>query len=275
MFFSSKKLTIQGIYSKLVKQGEKLSDSLDKALNANNISISQGDIITIASKVLFEDPSTLIPISSLDISEDALELSFLTGLDSVFVQAILNESTGKIYSIGSGFILCDSYYGVCVNAGLDASNAPPGYFVALPKNIESLLSTLYTKYDKNAGFIVTDSRSQPSRRGVIGVALASIGVEGISDERGLPDLYGHQMTQKIRSTADQLASISQFIMGETTELTPFTHIRGTDCQGDFPFIHYNHNLSHQDDMYLGQIVKAHSEYSKIISRIRGDNHSHT
>lgn len=116
------------------------------------------------------------------------------------------------------------------SAGIDASNAGD-YYILWPrepqKTAEKLLRWFKKTYRlKRLGLIITDSRSMPLRRGVVGFALAWAGFEPLYDYRGTKDLFGRKFMVSQANIADSLASAAVLAMGEGKEQTPLAIIRG-------------------------------------------------
>ena len=86
------------------------------------------------------------------------------------------------------------------------------------------------KLGKKVGVIITDSRLLPGKRGTTGIAIASSGFEALKDERGKKDLFGNFMVVTSISAADDLASSSQLLMGETREKSPIVIINNSRCK---------------------------------------------
>jgi coenzyme F420-0:L-glutamate ligase len=116
------------------------------------------------------------------------------------------------------------------NAGVDSSNAPNGYVVLLPKEPQKTADRIKKAVEKETGkkigIIIGDSRVIPLKRGVIGVALATAGIEPVEDCRGKTDLFGRKLQVTFRAIADDMVSASQILMGEADEQIPMVLIRG-------------------------------------------------
>jgi F420-0:gamma-glutamyl ligase len=115
-------------------------------------------------------------------------------------------------------------------AGIDSSNGGNNY-VLLPKDSYVSAQQIYhwvqKKYDlKNLGIIITDSRSQVLRNGVVGYALSFYGFNPIRNYRGTKDLFGNKMNFSQSNIPDALAAASVLSMGEGNEGTPIAIISG-------------------------------------------------
>ncbi len=137
-------------------------------------------------------------------------------------------------------ILCESYKSyltikdghLIAAAGIDESNAEENY-ILWPKNIfieaQSLWKSLRAHYKvKDLGILFSDSRSQPLRRGVTGLALGYWGFEGLQNHVGKTDLFGREITMSSTNAADCLTSAAILCMGETNESKPLALIENAD-----------------------------------------------
>jgi F420-0:gamma-glutamyl ligase len=101
------------------------------------------------------------------------------------------------------------------------------------------------------GIVISDSRLMPTRIGTTGVAIGCSGIEPVEDQRGKKDLFGHIMKFTLKATADALATIGTFVMGESNEAVPLVVIRGSNisftdrklCWKDFA-------IDYQTDLYF-------------------------
>ena len=66
----------------------------------------------------------------------------------------------------------------------------------------------------------------PTRLGCTGIAVGVSGFEPVEDERGKRDLFGKKLKVTFQATADCLATMGVFVMGESNESIPIVVIRG-------------------------------------------------
>lgn len=114
------------------------------------------------------------------------------------------------------------------SAGIDESNAN-GKLILLPKDsfasAKSIRRNLQKKLHlKNVGVLITDSRTQPLRAGVMGVALGYAGFGGLRDYRKKKDIFGRPFKYSQLNLADCLASAAVAVMGEGNEQHPLACI---------------------------------------------------
>jgi len=224
----------------IIKQGDDVSKIIIEGLNANKISLDDGDLIIIAQSIISKSNGRIRNLNDITPSEKALKLydeiapkSKKHGLPvkpPELIQAIIEESNKIIKSehvlvteTNSGFI--------CANAGIDKSNVKGiDNITLLPKNpdidAKNIRSSIKNSLNKNVGVIISDSFGRPFRVGSVGVAIGVSGIEAILDKRGEKDLFGHELQTTIIGQVDNIASAAQLIMGETNEGIPVVIIKG-------------------------------------------------
>jgi coenzyme F420-0:L-glutamate ligase len=116
------------------------------------------------------------------------------------------------------------------NAGVDASNAPPGCVTPLPKDPDksalAVKTAIERRYGVKVGVIIADSRTHAMRLGCSGVAIGCVGITAVIDDRGRSDLFGRSLEVTKRAVADNIVSAAELVMGEADECTPAAIIRG-------------------------------------------------
>jgi len=129
------------------------------------------------------------------------------------VEIILRESDAVVGGM-PGFLLCRVNGTLLPNAGVDASNAPPGCVVLLPDDPQASAAAIRDAVLASTGVgvavIVADSRPHPMRMGCAGIALGCAGMAPIRDGRAV---------------ADDIASAAELIMGEADEGVPGAIVR--------------------------------------------------
>jgi F420-0:gamma-glutamyl ligase len=121
-------------------------------------------------------------------------------------------------------------------AGIDESNSE-GYYILLPQDPQKSAQKIWKYLSKkhaitDFGLVLTDSRSVPLRRGIIGVSLAHFGFTALRDYRGTTDLFGRELKVSQSNIPDSLAAAAVLEMGEGSEQTPIAVI------SDVPYIQF-------------------------------------
>jgi F420-0:gamma-glutamyl ligase len=115
-------------------------------------------------------------------------------------------------------------------SGIDESNAGE-YLVLLPEDAfvsaKQIHAYLLERFSlKNVGVVITDSHSQPLRRGAIGISVGFWGFEPVVDHIGKKDLFGREIKIEQSNLVDGLAAGATVVMGEVAECQPVVIARG-------------------------------------------------
>jgi len=214
----------------------------------------EDDIIVVSSKFVSVSEGSLIDLKNVRITKRAKSLASKFKMDEKIAQIALKESDYIVSGI-PGFLLTINNGMIAPNAGIDKSNSPPGKIILYPKDSFKSAKRLRKKFLENlgisVGIVISDSRLMPTRIGCTGIAVGVSGFEPVEDERGKKDLYGKKLMVTFKATADCLATIAVFLMGESNESTPIVVVRGAKVHKT------NRNLSMKDmtvkpkiDIYL-------------------------
>jgi coenzyme F420-0:L-glutamate ligase / coenzyme F420-1:gamma-L-glutamate ligase len=191
------------------------------------------DILVISSKFVSMSERSLIDLKNVKVSKRARELALKFKMDERIAQVTLQESDYVVSGI-PGFLLTINDGMIAPNAGIDKSNCPPGKIVLYPKDSFKTANELRKKFLKihgiKIGIVISDSRLMPTRIGCTGIAIGVSGFDPVDDERGKTDLYGKKLKVTFKATADCLATIGVFMMGESNESIPLVVIRGANVR---------------------------------------------
>ncbi len=219
-------MIVTPIQTPIIQTGQKLLPILKAALPRP---LRERDILCVTSKVVALEQGRCVKLSEVNVSEAAQQLPQLPYSKDFktypgLAQLILDESE-KIFQARYVYVtLRDSIF--MANAGIDLSNVPEGYAVLWPTNLwpwtRQFRAALRSAFgiDK-IGVVMTDSHIVPFRRGVIGIAIAWSGIEGVESQIGKPDLYGKPLKYTEKAVGDDLATTAILVSGETNEATPF------------------------------------------------------
>lgn len=142
---------------------------------------------------------------------------------------------------------------VLAGAGIDESNGD-GRFILLPEDCYAsaakLRDELLKRWGvKNLGVILTDSRTIPLRKGIVGVSLGYAGLRGIRDYEGTPDIFGRLFHFSKVSVVDSLAAAAVLVMGEGSEQQPLAVIEGAPVDFKDAVDRGELAIDPEDDMY--------------------------
>jgi coenzyme F420-0:L-glutamate ligase/coenzyme F420-1:gamma-L-glutamate ligase len=242
----------------LIRQGNNLADIVVRALQENNVSLEDNDILVFAQKIISKAEGRRINLVTVTPSTRALELAAQTEKDPRLVELILQESR-EVLRTRPGAIIVEHKLGfVCANAGIDHSNvdsplrlgdceaigsvAEEGsggratgdsldeWVLLLPaepdRSAETIRQEILSRTEKRIGILIIDSHGRAWRNGTVGVAIGIAGLPGLQDLRGQPDLFGFTLRITQVGVADELAAAASLIMGQAAEGTPVVHVRG-------------------------------------------------
>ncbi len=188
----------------------------------------------LSSKVVATAQGRLVKLSEVKPSPRAKTLAKKAGLDPPFVEVVLREAD-SVLGVSRGAILTLVKGLPCANAGVDLSNAPPGYAILLPSHPQLFAEELRRYFEREegvrVGIILSDSTVRPLRLGTVGQAIGISGIPGALDCRGKSDLFGKKLRVTRRALADQLATAGELLMGEADERIPLVVVRGLRIKG--------------------------------------------
>ncbi len=238
-----------------------------------NLVLQENDILVFAETVVGTCQGRIVDIEDVkNVSEKAKELAEKYFMDPRFVQIILEEA--DVILGGVRTVLLTQKDGVLIaNAGADKSNSGGLTKVALfPEKLNDTVREMRESFQKATGLkelgvIIADSRVQPMKRGVIGVAIAVSGFNPIEDNRGRKDLFGRVLEITTRAVADDIVSAAELLMGEADEQVPVVLVRGAPVQFTDRLIEKDEMLMPRDECLFMNVFKdlvayKHPEYKK-------------
>jgi coenzyme F420-0:L-glutamate ligase len=243
-------IIVKGIKIKTKKKMFNLFETLISA----KYEFKDGDILVLSSKFVSMSEGSVVDLRKIRPSSKAKNLAKNYQMNPSFVEVVIRESD-VIFGGLPGFLLTIKNGILAPNAGIDKSNIPSNYVICLPIDpfisAENLRMEFLIRSGIKVGIVISDSRLMPTRIGTTGVAIGCSGIEPVEDQRGKKDLFGHIMKFTLKATADALATIGTFVMGESNEAVPLVVIRGSNisftdrklCWKDFA-------IDYQTDLYF-------------------------
>ena len=218
-----------GLSTGIIRSGDPIADRVLAAADATCGGFEEGDILVLAETAVATSEGNVIDLSTITPSPEAQGLAEKYHMDARTAEVVLRESDSIVGGI-PGFLLCMKGGTLLPNAGVDASNAPPGCVTPLPADPDKSALRIKAAIERQAcvqiGVIIADSRTHAMRLGCSGVAIGSAGIPSVIDDRGRCDLFGRKLEVTKRAVADNIASAAELVMGEADECTPAAIIRG-------------------------------------------------
>jgi coenzyme F420-0:L-glutamate ligase/coenzyme F420-1:gamma-L-glutamate ligase len=214
----------------LVKAGDNIAKLIVETMKREGVSLSDGDIVAIAQKVVSKAEGRIARLRDVDPSEKAKEIAKTTQKDSRLVELILRE-TDKIVKASPQILIVEGKNGfVCMNAGIDKSNVQgDDAYALLPidpdESARKIRSGIFKLTGKNVAVVVCDTYSRPFRRAQVEFAIGIAGINPFKDYRGQEDLFGYVLKVKKVAIADEIASAAELAMGQGKEAAPLVIIK--------------------------------------------------
>ena len=195
-------------------------DDLWQLLATSLPALEERTVVAVASKVVAIGEGRCVPVDAVP-DKDAL---------------IIREADWYLERdlVPQRWVLPTLTHGVLIpSAGVDESNGA-GHYILWPADpaasARGIWRFLRRQFGlRHVGVLVTDSRSVPLRRGLVGFALAACGFRPLRDYRRRRDLFGRPLRVSQTNLADGLAAAAVLAMGEGNERTPLAVL--TDVPG--------------------------------------------
>lgn len=256
------RFSVYGIATGLLEPGDDIVGRVISAAKCTDAGdLSDQDILLFAESPLSTTEGRNVRLADITPGTLACTLAEKYHLDPRLAELVIQESD-KILGGIPGFLLAARGSLVLPNAGIDESNAPDGWVTRLPEDADASAARIRKEIRDRTGrevaVIIIDSRTHAMRLGVSGVAIGCSGILPITDERGKPDLYGHELQVTRRAVADCLASTAELLMGEADECVPVVLIRG------YPYIFAEaapiESIAPEEDLFLGSLGRSSPDY---------------
>jgi len=216
--------------------GDDLGLIIAQSIENNNITLSNGDIICIAQKIISKAEGCIYELKTIQPSKKAIEISKKLNKDPRKVEIILRESKSiirvfKHKNQNEGVIICEHKLGfISANAAVDESNTGRNdTVITLPKNpdasAEKICKFVKKRFNCNVGVIITDTFGRPWRLGQLNVAIGLSKVPATIDQSGKFDNSGRKLSVTEPAFADEIAAASGLVIKKDSN-TPVVIIKG-------------------------------------------------
>lgn len=199
-----------------VREGDDLAGLLLGALAAAGLSLADGDVVVVTSKVVAKSEGRVESVGETEAAKVAL-------VEREATRVLRRRGPLRITETAHGF--------VNANAGVDLSNSEPGVAVLLPRDPDRSARRLRAELRRRAGVavavVVTDTFGRAWRNGVADVAIGVAGLVSVLDLRGTRDAFGRVLEATEVAVADEVAAAADLVLAKAAA-TPFALIRGLD-----------------------------------------------
>jgi len=176
-------------------------------------------VFVVAQKIISKAEGRIVELESVQPSAQAKDWAARYHKEARMVEVVLREAR-RIVRMDRGILIAETHHGfICANAGVDASNAPKGTVVLLPKDPDRSAMRLRLDLEKALavpiGVIVSDTFGRPWRQGLTNIALGVAGLSPFIDYRGQLDYFGRTLHATVLAVADELSAAAELVMGKT------------------------------------------------------------
>ncbi len=189
--------------------------------------VRPGDVLVVAHKVVSKAEGALVALDDVRPGAEARALAERFGKDPRAVQVVLDESA-EVLRAERGVLVCRTRHGfVCANAGVDASNAPSGHLVLLPRDPDASARRLRAALGGACAVVVSDSFGRAWRHGQAEVAIGVAGLAPLDDWRGRADAHGRPLRATWIAVADEAAAAADLARAKDSG-EPAVVVRGLE-----------------------------------------------
>lgn len=210
-------MNVTAIKTPIVKPGDVLMQTILTCLPE----LQEKQVVVITSKIIALCQNRVVPKDSID-KEDLIK----NEADLYLPESL--SSYNFHFSIKNNTLVAA--------AGIDESNGKD-IFILWPSDIQKtanqVRAELMQKYNlSQLGVIISDSVSQPLRRGTTGITLGYSGFRALNDYQTKHDLFNQEIKVTQSNVAGGLTAAAVVAMGEGSEQTPICII------SDMPFVEF-------------------------------------
>ena len=206
------------------------NDDFIDVIKASLPLLENDDVLVIAHTVISRMENCEVNLETIKPSKMAEKIGKKADKDPREVEVVLQQSK-SIVRMSDTLIISETNHGfICANAGVDKSNARPGYLLTLPlnpnKSAKDIQTKIFEKTGKIVGIIISDTFGRIFRKGTTNIAIGSAGIPAILSYKGDTDLFGYVLKTSEVALVDELAAAAGLVIGQSNEGTPVGIIRG-------------------------------------------------
>jgi coenzyme F420-0:L-glutamate ligase/coenzyme F420-1:gamma-L-glutamate ligase len=213
-----------------VKPGDDLAAVIGDAVDAQGLTLADGDVIVVAQKVVSKAQGDLVTLTEIEPSVLALEFAGAFDKDPRHVEVVLREAR-RVVRMERGVLIVETKHGfICANAGVDTSNIGGSEVLSLlppdpDGSAQGLLLALEHRFGVRLAVIISDTFGRPWREGQTNIAIGAAGMLPLRSYVGQADDYGYEMRVTSLAVADELAGAAELVQGKVDRV-PVAVVRG-------------------------------------------------
>jgi coenzyme F420-0:L-glutamate ligase/coenzyme F420-1:gamma-L-glutamate ligase len=216
-----------------IQPGDNLSSIILYSLAQADLSLQNGDILVVSSKIVSKSENRYVDLRQVNPSPQALQLGEQAKKDPRIVELVLQESIDVSRVVPNVLIVRHRLGFTSANAGIDQSNTGDlngNIVLLLPEDPDKSAECIVVELEQQTGIrpavVISDTHGRPFRLGNLNVAIGISGLPAIVDQRGTLDLFGRTLQATITAFADQVAAAAGLVSGEADEGQPVILVRG-------------------------------------------------
>ena len=203
------------------RPGDDLVEPLLDAVADAGLTLADGDVVCVASKVVAIGEGALLDAASIGAEgDDPREV----------VRRIARERATEVVAEAPWVTVTRTHHGfVAANGGIDRSNVPGDGWLDLPHDPDAsaaaLRDAIAVRTGRDVAVVITDTFGRPWRLGQTDVALGAAGLAVLRDERGDRDLDGRTLGVTVAAVGDAVAGAADLVRSKASG-TPYVLVRG-------------------------------------------------
>jgi coenzyme F420-0:L-glutamate ligase / coenzyme F420-1:gamma-L-glutamate ligase len=202
---------------------------------ADRIDLDDGDVVVITSKIVSKAEGCSVELDDVSPSAFAVDWAARWDKDPRVVEVVLGESIRIVRQIGPVLITETRHGFVCANSGVDqSSSGASGRVLVLPADPDASARRARVRFAAlgvDVAVVVTDTFGRPWREGQTDIAIGVAGINPLHSYIGESDPHGHEFRVQEICVADELASASELVKGNTSRV-PVAVVRGFEWEPD-------------------------------------------
>ena len=213
----------------IFQKGDDISNIIYETLLEKRIPLVKGDLLVISHSIISVIEGSVYHESEVTPSEKAQKIASKGDISDIKTEVALQEAIEVIRD--EPVLVTRTRHGIITDySGVDESNAPIGFLIALPKDPDMSALEIHEKISESLGFkvpvIITDTQGRPWRKGAVNLAIGLAGFSPFTHNEGVKDIYGKPLRSSLVCIADEIAASSELVMGQANEKIPIAIVRG-------------------------------------------------